>query len=249
MHETSFTGGQIIRLQSVDSTNNYAARLVKEVKPPEGTVIMAHEQVLGKGQMGNTWYAQPGKNLTFSLILYPKYLNHDRIFIMSQVTALAVSDLLMHYGIDNQVKWPNDIITSKGKICGILIENQLAETQVSHAIVGVGINVNQHMDYSAFNATSMIEFTGEERGLDHVLTDFCRFFDKWYLLMTAQKFDLIHNSYLLRLLHFGKKARYRYQEKNIEATIVDVEKSGKLKLRDGKDEFIYADLKEITFLL
>lgn len=248
MYDTSFTGSTIIRLASVDSTNNYAASLIKETNVFEGTVIVAAEQTLGKGQMGNTWISQPGKNLTFSLVLYPKTLTANDHFLLSQVTALAVSDLLLMLGIDNLVKWPNDIMTQKGKICGILIENQFAEANLKHAIIGVGLNVNQEMKAGSLKAASVIDHLGQEEDLEGVLKLFCRFFDKWYLMLASSQTDFIRNSYLVRLLNFGKKASYIYKGEPVEATITAVELNGKLVLKQGEN-LIYADLKEISFEL
>lgn len=248
MYDTSFTGSNIIRLSSVDSTNNYAANLIKETNVFEGTVIVALEQTRGKGQMGNQWLSEPGKNLTFSVVLYPKTLSANDHFLLSQVTALAASDLLLTFGIDNSIKWPNDIFTQKGKIAGILIENQFQESQLKHSIAGIGLNVNQSMINSGFRATSMIDHLGEETNLEEVLKAFCRFFDKWYLMLNAGQADLIKNSYLLRLLNFGKKASYVYKGEKITAIISGVEPNGKLILKQDEN-IIYADLKEITFVL
>jgi BirA family biotin operon repressor/biotin-[acetyl-CoA-carboxylase] ligase len=248
MYDTSFTGSNIIRLSSVDSTNAYAANLIKETAIFEGTVIVAREQTLGKGQMGNQWLSEPGKNLTFSLVLYPKTLSASDHFSLSQVTALAISDLLIMYGIDNCIKWPNDIFTQKGKIAGILIENQFQDFHLKHSIVGIGLNINQLMNNADFRATSMIDHLGEEMNPEEVLKSFCRFFDKWYLMLNAGQADLIKNSYLLRLLNFGKAAPYVYKGEKIIAVISGIEPNGKLTLRT--DEFIiYADLKEISFVL
>lgn len=249
MYDTSFTGSQIIRLDTVDSTNNYAAKLLKESKVFDGTVIMALEQTQGRGQRGSEWVSKPGKNLTFSLILYPKGLSASSQFIISKIVALALSDLLELYGIPNHIKWPNDIITLKGKIAGVLIENQVHQETIASSIIGVGLNVNQFMQDAPFKATSMIEFLQEEIGLNDVLKVFCKFFDKWYLLLTGNQLSAIDNSYLIRLYNFGKEAQYNYKGESIRATIIDLDPSGKLMLRQDNQKIILADLKEINFLL
>lgn len=248
MYDTGFSGSQIIRLDSVDSTNNYAAKLIKEVKVFDGTVIMARDQSSGKGQRGNTWIAQPGKNLTFSMVIYPKNVDVSNHYILSQITVLAVSDLLMVYGIDHSIKWPNDIVTNNGKICGILIENNITEQKINHSIIGVGLNVNQTDFQEGINATSMALLLNEENDLESLLKLFCNMFDKWYLLLNSNKQEYIHNTYLLRLLNFGKNAIYKFKGMPVEARIVNVEKNGILVLEKTSGEQIKADLKEISFV-
>jgi BirA family biotin operon repressor/biotin-[acetyl-CoA-carboxylase] ligase len=248
MYNTGFTGSQIIRLDSVDSTNNYASSLIKDTKVFDGTVITTFEQTQGKGQLGNTWQAQAGKNLTLSLIIYPKNLSPLNHYMLSEVTALAVSDLLLVFGVDNYIKWPNDIMTPEGKICGILIENTIAGDSIAHSIIGLGLNVNQTDFGDQLRATSMVNILGEETELENLLTLFCNMFDKWYLMLTANKHEYIHNTYLLRLLNFGKFAPYVYKGEKIEARIINVEKNGMLILEKTDGLTIKADLKEISFV-
>ena len=247
MYDTGFSGSQIIRLDSVDSTNNYAAKLIKEVKVFDGTVIMAREQTSGKGQRGNTWHTQAGQNLTFSMVIYPKNIALSSHYILSQIAALAVSDLLLVYGIDNSIKWPNDIMVKNHKICGILIENNLTDQKINHSIIGVGLNVNQTSFTEGINATSMALILKEENDLESLLKLFCNMFDKWYLMLNSNRQEYIHNTYLLRLLNFGKNAIYTYKGTSIEARITNVEKNGLLVLEKLSGEIIKADLKEISF--
>lgn len=248
MYNTSFTGSQIVRLDSVDSTNNYAAKLIKEVKVFDGTVIMALEQTSGKGQRGNNWNSEPGKNLTISVVVYPKNLSAETHFILSQITALAISDLLLIYRIDNQIKWPNDIITTNGKICGILIENSFTSKDINYSIIGLGLNVNQSSFGNDVRATSMYHFLDEETNLENLLSLFCNMFDKWYLMLNSNKHEYIQNTYLTRLLNFGILAKYIHKNEAIEARILNVEKNGILVLENVDGKRIEAELKEISFV-
>lgn len=248
MYNTGFTGSQIIRLDSVDSTNNYAAGLIKSTKVFDGTVITAFEQTQGKGQLGNKWQSKAGKNLTLSLVIYPKNLSPLNHYVLSEVAALAVSDLLLVFGIDNFIKWPNDIVTAKGKISGILIENSIAGDSITHSIIGIGLNVNQSDFGNEIKATSMFNILAEETELESLLKLFCNMFDKWYLMLTANKQEYIHNTYLVRLQNFGKFADYIYKGSPLEARIVNVEKNGILVLEKKDRSTINAELKEISFV-
>src|SRR5687768_15717947 len=96
-----------IKLEVVDSTNNYAANLLKDTKTANGTVVLTKEQTNGKGQRGNTWQSEPDSNLMFSMILYPGISVAD-VFQLTMMASLAVSRALSHYMKDVSIKWPND---------------------------------------------------------------------------------------------------------------------------------------------
>lgn len=127
-----------------------------------GDALMAIEQTAGRGQRGNSWEAEPGRNITLSLMLRPDNLPATRQFEVSEAVALGVADLLDGLGIDNvKVKWPNDIYVGNNKICGILIENTLAGTMIVRSIAGIGLNVNQTVFRSdAPNPISLKQITG-----------------------------------------------------------------------------------------
>ena len=151
---------KVICLNSVDSTNNEAKRNIDVLD--NLSVIVAKDQTSGRGQRGNIWLTEPGKNLTFSIVL--KYeqmqvrIKAEDQFEISERTALSVIDLLAHYGIEARIKLPNDIYVGNEKICGILIEHSLHGEQISYTIIGVGLNVNQlKFDPSLPNPTSMLK--------------------------------------------------------------------------------------------
>ena len=123
---TLFVGQTMINLAETDSTNTYANNLLKQGLVNEGTVIITEHQTKGRGQMGNTWLAKKGENLTFSVVLHPVFLSADKQFYLSKITALAVFNTLTEFidasQHDIKIKWPNDILVNKKKIAGILIE-------------------------------------------------------------------------------------------------------------------------------
>src|ERR1035437_922779 len=113
----------LIKPMSVDSTNNYASKLLNNHKVEEGTVIWAEEQTRGKGQEENQWESEKGKNLTFSLGLFPRFLKIEELFYLSKSISLGVAGFLGKYIDRVSIKWPNDIYAGDRKITGILIEN------------------------------------------------------------------------------------------------------------------------------
>lgn len=108
-----------------------------------GTAVMTREQTAGRGQRGNSWEAEPGKNITMSLMLHPEGLHPARQFVISQAVSLAIVEMLDSYVPDVSIKWPNDIYVGDRKICGILIENAITGSSITRCIVGIGLNVNQ----------------------------------------------------------------------------------------------------------
>lgn len=135
--------GNFIILDSVGSTSSHLASIGADA--PHGTVVMAREQTAGRGQRGNSWEAEPGANITLSMLLRPNGLHPSRQFLVSQAVSMAIVDLLDRLlpGHDVSVKWPNDIYVGDRKICGILIENTITGQAIDRTIVGIGLNVNQ----------------------------------------------------------------------------------------------------------
>ena len=172
----------VIWLDSVDSTNNEAKRKIDALD--NLSVIAAREQVSGRGQRGNIWLTEPGKNLTFSIVLRYEQMQvkmkAEDQFELSKLTAMSVIDLLAQYGIEARIKLPNDIYVGDKKICGILIEHSLHGEQISHTIIGVGLNVNQlAFDPSLPNPTSMLQClsnTPEQLNLTNLLEQFLNIF-------------------------------------------------------------------------
>ncbi len=144
----------IIWIENIDSTNSEAQRRISELD--NLSVVSALSQSGGRGQRGNTWISEPGKNLLFSVILRLEIQAYDQ-FVISQMASLAVIDLLASHDIEAKIKWPNDIYIGNEKVCGILIENAVSGKWISNSIVGIGLNVNQrNFDVSIPNPTSMV---------------------------------------------------------------------------------------------
>lgn len=136
----------IIWHESLDSTNDEALRHLDSLD--NMSVIAASRQTAGRGQRGNVWKSPPGDNLTFSIVM--KFgdgglsaLPASSQFLISEVTALAVSSFLDGNGIMAMIKWPNDIYCGDRKICGILIENRVRGEMLSSSVCGIGLNLNQ----------------------------------------------------------------------------------------------------------
>ena len=123
--ENKKIGNQIYKVKSLDSTNNYAAKLLKQTKIPFGAVIMSYNQTDGKGQRDTNWESNAGENLLISVVLDMKNIPVSNIFYLSKSMALAVRACVSQItALECMVKWPNDIMVRNQKVAGILIENQ-----------------------------------------------------------------------------------------------------------------------------
>jgi len=236
-------GRKIIRLDVVDSTNNYIANLVKEGTIDSGTVIMADEQFAGKGQRDAQWQSSPGENLTFSFFLDDVNLSVERQFLLAQIVALSIVKFLGNNGLLAEIKWPNDIYVNGKKIAGVLIENQLRGSQIKSAIIGVGLNVNQ-TQFDGFNATSVKLECGQNKLLHDLLFSYIGVFNEKIINLhdKQMKRDYLDNLYQRNVL-----SKYQDSHGSFKGEIVDVLENGKLVLLKDNIEHYY-DLKEIVFL-
>lgn len=247
MLNTLFHDKKLIHLQEIDSTNEYAKSLIKELTyVSEGTTIIAKNQLHGRGQMGSSWESNPSQNLTFSVIISPKMLVVEQ-FQISKIVALALVGFLNQLGIKNtSIKWPNDIYIKEKKIAGILIENILKNNKIEHTIVGIGLNVNQ-VDFTTKNATSLQLITSQVYDLNILLANFLELLERNYFLLKSNQHEVINEVYLKNLLGFQKERKFSTSTEQFKAIIIGVSSMGKLQLQ--KDEqLMEMDIKEITFL-
>lgn len=160
----------LIKLSATDSTNAYLKDLIFQNKIEDFTVVMAHTQLKGRGQMGTNWLSEPGKNLTFSVLLKSLKIPGADQFLLNIYVSLALYDTLTQLHVpDLKIKWPNDIMSGHSKICGILIENILSGQHIQASVVGIGLNVNQITFNSLPNVSSLKLLLGRSLDLEEIL--------------------------------------------------------------------------------
>ena len=154
---------QLIELESVDSTNNYAMARIHEGMASDGLVCLARHQWAGKGQRGKTWLSEPGQNLIMSLVIEPTPLILTQQFLLSAAVALGMVDLIASLVKNGwSIKWPNDIYWNDRKAAGILVESVIQGENWRFAVIGIGMNLNQRsFPVEIPNAISMSQITGE----------------------------------------------------------------------------------------
>jgi BirA family biotin operon repressor/biotin-[acetyl-CoA-carboxylase] ligase len=248
--DTLFIGQNLITLDRIGSTNLHAAKLLLESSQPEGTVVWAHDQFEGRGQRGNEWKTNAFQNLTFSIILYPRFLEVGRQFALSQVVSLAVHDYLSTLvPTAVSVKWPNDILVENRKVAGILLENTLKGQFLESLVIGVGLNVNQSSFDDLPNASSLRMETGVTYQLGDLLHGLCKSIEVRYLQLRGGGTKAIEEDYHKHLFLKGQWHDFRYQGNRVNARVLEVQPSGKLLLERANGGLIACDLKEIDFNL
>lgn len=226
-----------IHLDEVGSTNTWLLDALNRGEEfPDETVVWTTRQTAGRGQTGNSWEAEPDRNISFSVLLKPEFLAPRDQFVLSQITALSVAHV-----VNGLIKWPNDIFVNEGKICGILIEHKLQGSRISHSVLGVGINVNQTRWLgSAPNPTSLKLQTGLEYVPQEVMEQVCAKITAYYRqLRTCPELarQQIHQEFMSRL--YRRKGFYPYVDaatgEAFQASIAGIEPDGRLRLQPSAD--------------
>lgn len=250
--ETLFVGRNIIFLPEINSTNSYATDLLKNVNLAEGTVVHTACQTDGRGQRGTTWKAEPGSNITASIILKPVFLSMQKQFFLYKIMALATSDTLAEMldssQFDIKIKWPNDILVDGKKAAGILIENNLLNNRFNWSVIGVGMNVNQVEFEPGLRAVSPASLTGRRFDVKAVLENLCSHTEKYYLALKQNKWEWIQQLYLDRFFCLDTWREFELEGKPERLMVCGLGAGGLLLLQRENGSRIEADVKQIKWL-
>ena len=269
--QTLFIGQSLFFLHEIESTNTYANDLLKNVNPPEGTIVYTDNQTKGRGQRGSAWHSEIAQNITISVVLKPSFLSLNTHFYLSKITALALYDvlaeLLPNSQYDIKIKWPNDILVNEKKIAGVLIENTIQQQGLQHSIIGIGFNVNQ-ANFNDLNNTATSLKIEQLRCFDTlsnqstqsplnndfdrkiVLEKICQQLEKWYLKLKANNTELIDFTYKKQLFKLNEPAQFINTKTQtlFNGTITNVTKEGCLEIALENKELTYFELKEVKFI-
>ncbi|MBN2635607.1 MAG: biotin--[acetyl-CoA-carboxylase] ligase [Prolixibacteraceae bacterium] len=242
---------KIIVVSEVESTNNYANRLILSEAAEDGTVVLAHYQTRGKGQLGNSWESEPDKNLLMSLIWFPKFLPATQQFLISKVVSLAITDVIQNYVEDCTIKWPNDIYIGNKKLAGILIENSVKGSNLFTSIIGIGMNINQEQFISdAPNPVSLKQVTGNSYEISVVLEEILKRLDFWYKKLMNKNLQEIDETYFSRLYRSKQWSLFSEPGKSpFEGRITGIGKFGQLQLQLRDKTMHEYMFKEIEFVM
>lgn len=244
---TSFLGKEIINLTECHSTNDTALSLYRSGLAKEGTIVITSMQTKGKGQRGNKWYSEPDKNLTFSLVLKPCFLDATEQFWLNMAISVGIHEGITEYVPEIMIKWPNDFVHGiRGKVGGLLIENTIGANGIEISVIGLGLNVNQ-VAFPIPNATSMALVAGAELDKDEIFRTLIMKIEKWYVKLRKGALNEIKDYYLHYMYRFGEWAWYQDDELFL-GKITDLGPTGNLiVLKQNKTTRSYA-FKEIRFV-
>jgi BirA family biotin operon repressor/biotin-[acetyl-CoA-carboxylase] ligase len=232
--------------QSV-STNALCWEMNRGNELPEGFVVYTDFQTAGKGQPGNSWESETGKNLLFSLVLHSLHIPMDELFLLSQLVSIAIKKALDKYTTDITVKWPNDIYYKDKKLAGILIENSLQGSKIKTVVIGVGLNVNQKLFLSdAPNPVSLWQITGKRQNRKQLLHQIRLNILELYAEMDKGK---IRSDYEESLYRKEDYHNYQAEEDMFRAKIIKVYSDGQLELEKENGERNGFYFKEVRFVL
>lgn len=241
---TNFIGRNIYYFDSLDSTNTKAKEMAMDEE--EGTVVVAEEQIKGKGRLGRDWVSPKGKGIWMSIILKPNMLPSE-VAKLTLIGAAAVNKALEEMGIISYIKWPNDIVIQGKKVCGILTEMSCELNIINYVIMGIGINVNLlKEDFSqelVDKATSLKEITGRDLDRKRLLASVLNYFENLYLPF-KQRGDISATIDISRekSLLIGKEIRILRGNDEKIGRALDIDEQGGLiiEYKDGTREHIFS---------
>lgn len=242
-------GSSIKWITKTGSTNNYAANALLTERPAEGTVFVTNSQYDGRGQASSRWESEPDKNLTFSIILYPDFIEISNQFEISKMISLGVADFLKDKTGEITIKWPNDIYIGDRKAAGILIENSVRIKSISSCIVGIGLNINQQVFSNDLpNPVSLGQVTGQTYDLVHCLDDLCLKMDARYNQLMNRSFSRIDQDYVKMLYRLGEWSLYTDKNGTYEGRILGVDRTGQLQIEALSGKINRYQFKEVIFV-
>ena len=230
--------------KQLDSTNTEIARLATE-GAEHGTIVVADAQTAGKGRRGRTWESPAGENVYMSILLRPNCVP-DRAPMLTLVMAYSVARFLRETGFaDVQIKWPNDLVLSGKKICGILTEMQLKDSEIDYVVVGVGINVNtsKFPEELKDTATSLYLESGRILDRERIVESVATYFQQTYVqFLETQDLSFLREAYNDMLVNVGREVRVLEPGNEYTAYAQGINSEGELLVRTevGEEKRIYA---------
>ena len=242
---------KIVKLNAINSTNTFLKDMVRSSAVENFTVVVTDHQTNGKGQFDNVWTSEKGKNLTFSMLCSFSELEVKNSFYLNCAVSLAIYNILGRYIKKKlKIKWPNDILSSNHKLCGILIENTVSNGKVVNAVVGIGLNVNQeNFPTEIQRATSLKILTEKVYDKDAVLNALIVEIEHQMTFIESQQFDLLKLNYEKVLYRNGEPSMFHSDKfGNFLGKILGITYQGKLIVELENESLETFDLKEIRFI-
>lgn len=240
---------RLIKLNAIDSTNDFLKGLSNNQLVENLTVVTAENQTKGKGQMGSVWNSEPSKNLIMSVLINEFVTDINRIFDMNIVFSVSIIEVLEDLRIPElSIKWPNDILSYTNKIGGILIENSIKSDGTINSILGLGLNVNQINFENLPKASSLAVICNTVFDKEEILLKIIKKLEHNIQTWTENS-DLIWSKYTHKLFKRGVPMPFQDQNnQNFMGIIQGVSPTGKLQILLSNDSVAEFGIKEIRML-
>lgn len=238
--------------ESIDSTNLEAKRQAHD-GAAGFTVISAGEQTAGRGRSGHGWISPEGVSVATSMLIYPEHISMEHLPRLTIIAGVSVAEAVEElYPLTTQIKWPNDVLINKRKICGILTELEAENGIAEYVVVGIGVNVHHRKDDFAPEirdmATSLdLEMDGQKASRKDVIEAIWRHFLHHYEMFQKNGGSLegILSSYNSRLANRDRRVKVVHQVQDFEGTALQMDKDGKLLIRKDDGSIVAVDSGEV----
>jgi BirA family transcriptional regulator, biotin operon repressor / biotin---[acetyl-CoA-carboxylase] ligase len=250
MLQNSNSNKNIIWLDEIDSTNSYANQLLKE-NFAQKSAIVASFQTAGKGQAGNVWSAEKGKNILMSWVIFPESLLADEIFYLTKLSTKAILEFLnQEFNLSAKIKWPNDILIEEKKIGGILIENAIVGNKIKHAIIGIGLNINQtEFDENLkHKITSVKDILKKDFDVKNGVVSLLKYLNDNLEALNNKAFQQFNDFYFNNLFWLNETHSFKIKNEIIIGKIIGVEQNGKLIVSINNELKTFLN-KEIEYVI
>lgn len=247
---TRVFGSEVHYYPTIDSTQNKCQELAK-AGAPEGTLVVADQQVGGKGRLGRVWHSPPGTNISMSLLLRPT-LELQKCPQITLLAAVAIVETLRDFcAIDAQIKWPNDILIDGKKVCGILTELNAESDRIHYLVIGMGLNVNTTAEQFPEDvrevATSLYIAKGEPLRRVPIIQQILYRLEELYDVYLEDGFAPVKERWERCAITIGKKVTIRTLQGSFTGYAEGIDDSGVLLVRreDGSITKVYSADVEI----
>ena len=238
---------KVIQLEEVDSTNSYGKKHIDEFK--DKTAIITKKQTSGRGRLNRSWVDLGEENLFLSIILKPSETFNEIYRNLTQYLSVTLCKVIESYGIQTQIKWPNDVLIDGKKIAGILSETVMQGQKLKGIVLGVGVNLNSNqekidaipnkiatsLNIETQKAIDLKEF------LNKLLTEFFEHYDEFL----QSGFLQIKDDYIKRNCFLGKELKvqvFNHMESGLAKAVNDL---GELVLEDNNKREIVLTIGDI----
>lgn len=241
---------KIIKLNAIDSTNDFLKNLISNQEVENLTIITAKKQTNGRGQMGASWNTEDGKNLITSILIKKLIFDTHKLFELNISIAVSIIEALEKLKIpDLSIKWPNDIMSGKKKIAGILIENIIKQKNDIQSIIGIGLNINQTNFDHLPKASSLKIICEHEFDLEEVLLSIVEKIETNTKKINQDNSSELWEKYHQLLFKVGKPVVFENENQGKFMGIIQkVNKNGFLEVLLEDDSIKEYGIKEISMI-